>query len=178
MTQHVRSHRRFTLRDILILILAIALGLWLLRAVVLNGPLVFGPDYALTWFGRVNVSLLVLMTTQLGVLVLSLMPPRPRLRRLARRPGFLAGIAVASVVACQTVQDLPSFRPGNAVWLNNYLLSIGGAGPMASVILLLWLVGSLRGLDWRRPEWVELLGRTLGVTWILAWIIFFVRRLS
>jgi hypothetical protein len=176
MDQTASPRRRFTLRDITVLIPSIAVGCWLARTFVLNAPRIFGPDYAIEWVGWVNLSLMVLMTTQLGLLLLALMPPRPRRRRLARQPGFMAGVAVASVVVAQTVQDLSRFERNGAIWLNNYLLSISGSGRMAPSILLLWFVGSLQGLDWRRPGWPELLGRLLGVIWVFVWVFFLVRH--
>ena len=117
------------------------------------------------------------MTTQLGLLALSLLPPRPRRQRLARQPGFLAGLAVASVVITQTVQAIPSFKPNGAIWLHNYLMSISGAWRMAPVILLLWFLVALQGPNWRQPGWDELLGRLFGVIWVLAWVFFLVRNL-
>jgi hypothetical protein len=158
-----------TLRDVAVLIVAIAPGLYLGRVFLDNYAKVFGAQPKTGWLW-LSLGLMTLQTAQAGVLMLALLPPRPRLRRLARRPGFLADLAVVWVGAFQAAQALAApVRTPRAVWINNTLLEISGSSRVASAVLLAWLIAALIGPSWRRADWVEVLGRALGLAWVIAW---------
>jgi hypothetical protein len=177
MGQRSTTRRRFTLRDTAILVASTGVGLWLGRSYLFNESTVFGTTgLARGWWSWAAAAWMVLMPVQLGLLGLSVVPPRPRLRRLARQPGFLAGVAVASTVATNVVQAATTFatymtRGANpfATWLHNNLIAISAPYRLAPVILLAWVIVALQRGCRRSHDWVETSARLLGVAWIIAW---------
>lgn len=171
-----KERRPLSLFDLLILVAATGIGFGLIRAFAyvegLRSPPV-GP------FERETIlvsACLILMTLSLGTLAASLAPPRPRLRRLSRRPGFLAGVAVAANALFQCLsRGVPWLARGagmpGAWWTraHNLLASLCLPSFVAQAILLAWAVGLLHGFS-RRRDWIERLGRALGLAWIAAWI--------
>ena len=173
-----RPPRRLAIRDLLILVAALAVGASLARAClevdrVLGLPVSLGSRTAI-----VAASSLTLVALSLGTLAISLVPPRPPIRRLVRHPGFLSCLAVASNVASQTVQracSLLTVRPSTTrqwyVESHNYLYSLWVPFFVAHSVALACLIGMLGGLRLRGADWVAMLGRVLGAVWIVYWIV-------
>ena len=131
-----------------------------------------------------------------AVLALGLRPPRPPLRRLARRPGVVA-CAVASIgllgvglwVASNAFRDRNALRVTEAVKDEN-LINITFIIMQEAVWLMAfpayadrigfavaggWIALALTG-QWRpRPEWHDRLGRALGGIWIGAMALLWLR---
>ncbi len=177
MGQRDTTRRRFTLSDTAVLVASTGVGLWLGRSYLFNEQTVFSTmGVARTWWSWALAACLVLMPVQIGLLGLSLVAPRPRLRRLARQPGFLAGVAVASTVATNVLQAAANFMPYMAggsnrspAWLHNNMIAISAPYRLAPVILVAWVIVGLQG-GWRRShDWVESSARLLGGVWIIAW---------
>jgi len=168
--------RRFKLLDGMILVAATAAGLaalrtystyllsgsrsrsvpppWALPALVVARGIVWGSPIAAMW--------------SLFATAISLRPPRPRLRRLAARPGILACWAASLGLVL-----------GLGVTLN-FALNLGpGSNPerfLVFCLLIAYPVGftvagawaaSAWGGRWRpEPRWLDRLGRALGLYWI------------
>lgn len=180
-TAKATARRRFTLLDIAILVAASACGL----AVVgwLNS-LIKGQDagnilgylvrlYVSRQFGEAGTIAVMLALPMMAAWTMALIPlrlirPRPRFRRLACQPGWMAccavvlalGIAAAisgAVLAIQGRAQALSLLEGSPV----LTLAFGPA------VLASWMALIL-GRRWRpEPSWVDRLGRILGVVWVL-----------
>lgn len=174
------AKRPVLLGDAILLIAATAVGFWSARMLVESDAAIIPASKREAWRAWVGASYLVLLGVSLGVATLRLRPPRPPIRRLARQPGFLAGIAVVSVVALATVLSVldwftfwsPMLPAGAVVsnWLHGYLLSASGPWNVGFAIALAWMIGGLQGFRWARPDWVEWAGRLLGASWVLYWL--------
>jgi hypothetical protein len=163
--------RRFGLLDLMVVIAAIALGLAPFRMLERGLDQVLGPSLdqgRITRFETYAVPPLAALT--LAALARSLIPPRPPLRRLARRPGFLACAAAVACLAVIGTAELgwevskrgpPQFRDTHIAFM------VGGlANPVGGTVAGAWLSLVLRGA-WRgREAPSDRLGQALGVGWI------------
>ena len=183
-----RLERRFTILDAMILVVASALAFTLLRSFVFrtlpglsNGQ------------GLLAVVMGGLVTWTPTLLWLRLRRPRPTLRRLARQPGFAASIAGTAVLALGTVtigllalirlsMQGPTQsagvapRPPDPTWWLGVVLHFGPVvGP---AVIAAWFVLAVSGR--RRPArgWLDPLGRTIGVAWIILFVINCCARLA
>ncbi len=170
-----RPRRPFLLGDAMILIVAIAVGSLMCRAYMpsfersmLHVRRASGEESMLPWaFGPPLCFVVPLM---IALIPISLRSPRPRLRVLARRPGFVACVAAAV-----------SLVPGVVVWwwwpkptLGKFLrkpMVLGGwtlAMEMTSATVLgAWLVLGM-GRRWRaEAHWIDRCGRVLGLYCVL-----------
>lgn len=168
-----RPDGRLTLADLMILIVAAAAGLAMLR------PYLAAPD-----LGAMSHPLRTIETTygiwsivaawwMLALLLIQYRRPRPRRGRLARRPGHAAccGAAVALVlgaghelvrIACHDPAGAPfSFQQ---CWIT---VSVR-VGP---TVLGAWLLLALSGRGRADPGGIDRLGRLLGWCWI-GWLLF------
>lgn len=162
--------RRFVLLDAMILIAATAFGLSIVRSqpvVFLNRPEILGGSRVLE--GLLNRTVTIeplLMMCTLAWLILALRTPRPRLRRLARRPGFVACCAATVAFALGApLCGVPIWTEAEYAVTFSYwvemLSSMIGAGVAAS-----WALLAL-GRRWRtEPSWIDRGGRFLGALWI------------
>ncbi len=117
-----------------------------------------------------------LASCTIAALVLSLRRPRPPLRRLFRRPGTVASVAVVSTLAAVALQypmlwlDRAGIRIGPntvSVWqlwrIQIWFFLPRFAGYSVAVC---WLVLSLGG-RWRaNAGWIDRLGQLLGICWM------------
>jgi hypothetical protein len=176
--------RGFTIADGLILIAGFAAGLGLMRAVA--------PDLTpgQVWDALANPREgwspwhAFAVTLELGAflfapavagwtpacLLLQLARPRPRWRRLAQRPGFVACLIATATLAAGLVitsaclwLSILEFVPGSDDFLKAGVPIgiIGGAG-----VFWGWGVMRLCGICRPRPEWRDRLGRLTGALWI------------
>jgi hypothetical protein len=169
--------RRLTLLDLMMLVVAAALGVAMARQLRLTQRVAYlGAGWSPSWLDDAS---LILLTTTLVVLILRLRTPRAPLRRLARCPGFLVLLAAsASAILC-TLEHLPALlRPRSAppkvsheLDIFNYLSMVADSSTVGGIIALVWTIGLLHGLRWRHPDWVEWLGRGLGAAWVGSWLI-------
>jgi len=166
------ASRRFTIADGMALVAATGVGLALARAYsdAFHG-IPFHPSpssWRTTDYLRTTSSCMV-ACWMLTILGLRLRRPRPRLRRLARNPGFAASCALAAGLAVGMIEAIPraiggprDLMPGPFERVSG-LMIWGGRTVLGAWILLavfrLW-----------RPErsWIDRLGRVLGWSWI-AW---------
>jgi len=175
-----------TLTDAIVLIAAAAVGFWLARLLVVSDAAVTSSlkrEAWKAWFAAANLFVLAM---GLGVLAVRFLPPRPSVRRLARQPGFQAGVALAALAVLGGMlsaldwatfwRKMPSAEVVVWTWLNVSLISVSGPWNVGFVIALTWFIGGLQGFRWRRGDWVEWAGRALGVLWVLNWVGLLVAR--
>ena len=96
--------------------------------------------------------------------------------RLARRPGFVAGVAVAWSVLFQSVWDSTRWLTHQSsnkikIVINNYLSAISLPGRLASVVCLAWIILILQRTHRSQIDWLERMGFILGCVSILYWIV-------
>jgi hypothetical protein len=120
----------------------------------------------------------------IGLFVLSLRRPRPRLRRLARQPGFVACGAVTLVAAirllgfftllARTIGNPRTFLTLSLGVLNAFSVTgsynsayfAASAFGLSVAVAAAWLLLSVSG-RWRsEPAWLDRAGRCLGAYWI------------
>jgi hypothetical protein len=171
--------RRFTLLDGMILVAATAVGYAVFQS--LNHLIGVGDVLEIlretTSSGAIGelIALLtliaapVMVSWSLVLIPLRLIGTRPRWRRLARQPGLVASLAVATALGFM------------AMVTGVALLGIGrnilGGFPEMLLLLALFFFGVavlaswvtlVAGRRWRpEPSWVDRLGRALGIFWIL-----------
>lgn len=168
--------RRFSIFDAMILVAATAVGLTLSRWVeagrVARTPFPLGRFF--DWIVLERWASLA-FAWSLGLFLIALRPPRPRIARLARRPGFLASavtvgtasagflLATAEVAIRRDPPGMshhyaPGYYLGSAIAPVPY--GIGGA----------WLALGL-GRRWApRRSWDDRVGRLLGGFWLVLWL--------
>ncbi len=191
--------RKFNLGDALIAVAALGIVLALYR----DQPyprLLFQPRGVsraeIGPFVEATVGVLTpgLATATLAVLAMRWRQPRPDRRRLTRQPGASACLAAALVMAVDLTVILVSMFAGPIVGIHDpradfltlitgqklsYVFPFGGAPGHPDVrqvglaIAATWFVQAL-GHRWRpASDWLDRLGRALGVGWIvlmvLAW---------
>lgn len=177
--------------DVLVFIGATAVGLAILRA---KGAAFVGHfygkdgskptaggafEYYSTWSSLAAVGhgymwsgLLVVMWT-LAVLSFHLRPPRPRLRRLARRPGFAVCFAAAlSYTLIWLIQyvEIAATRASTRipVWFGDFDMYVSYGPPLTAGFATgsVWAVQALGGRGRPARDWLDRSGCALGVYWI------------
>jgi hypothetical protein len=106
----------------------------------------------------------LISTWTVTALAMRLRPPRPRLARLLRQPGFVAGTSALSgfavwmpVLAIRMIRHFPGEQPPHP------FLALVTASAVGSA----WLV-LLAGGRWRAESgWIDRFGRLLGTVWLL-----------
>ncbi len=184
--------RRFSVRDMMIVIAAVAVSLWLrpedllryfalamaelvqrgsIRKLVYAIRLMLNGDPRL--FGFYTIQPMVVVWT-LAFLLLELLHFRPPLRRLARQPGFAAGCAVALVIVLvgsmnfALLEHRPDPSTPTSIKVHAYLkLTLTfSQGQCGAAVAAAWLTLALTGC-WRpRPDWLDRAGRALGLFWL------------
>jgi hypothetical protein len=165
--------RRFGLADMMILIVALALGLALagpafiiiadaIRSVPRNH---FQTLAGVVQFVRfLNIIVLNFLVCLIPAsLILRLRRPRPPLRTLIHQPGFAACAAPVAVVLATL--PLAFFAPSG---LAGQVIEIGGQGLAVAAAPLAWLF-LIATRRWNpEPSWIDRLGRVLGVLWMVS----------
>lgn len=172
--------RRFTLLDMLILTAATAIGLAWTRAFLSDFSAVFPSSHPQTgsWMllrARIHgITTCLLTSWTLALFAIQLRGPRPRLRRLAQRPGTAACSAAALIAVYQALRLLswslirpPSFQP---IWISVTMWQPS----ISAAVVAAWLTLAMSG-RWRaEPDWIDRAGRVVGACWlgvaIVDWI--------
>lgn len=173
--------RRFTLRDAIALVAAVALGLaWAqayqrsMRAIAAaTGGAVLSFSVPIRYFGPLAPFLATLAVCLFG---LRLLPPRPPRPQLARSPGFaaLASSLLGLIITAATVALSEAVAALGLGYSTVYLfhITMRTINYSAPVIAGAWLALALSGRPWRRIErdWVELLAISVGMGWLLLFM--------
>jgi hypothetical protein len=118
------------------------------------------------------------MTWTPAILILSLIPPRPGLRKLFRQPGVAAcgsatlAMAIGLIpflVFATTIGVERAMSTGFLVRRNLLILTYGRNVPFA--VEGAWTTLVLSGLWCRRRTWIDRLGTILGVVWIAGQVV-------
>jgi hypothetical protein len=162
--------KRFTLSDAMILVAATAVGLAMARA---YDPMFSGAPHAkfvkLAWGAPAGV----VSAWGLAVIVLRLRRPRPRVRRLLRQPGMVAccalvfalGIGAVWPMAHRVIRNRPVLHGLFDQLFNTIWNSAAYFVPWS--IAAAWVTLTLSN-RWRPvPDWVDRLGRVVGLYWCL-----------
>jgi hypothetical protein len=184
--------RSFTLRDLLILIAAFALGAALTKWMIpfgnnngVVGGFLTGRPWPATSLAIVEgvMSDLIclgpswLFAGSVGLVLLRLLPPRPRLGDLITQPGAAASLAVVAMAVIALVLSTLAMvmvqciirRSQNEL---SYVTMVFNNGRLlGSPIGLIWLTLVLTD-RWRpQRDWLDRLGRVLGVAWIVVFLL-------
>jgi hypothetical protein len=190
--------RRFHVLDGMVLIAATAIGLAIARACALEvlgnnlGPYPVLPRMLLTIWAYILATLPVPVMWSIAVFLLHLRRPRPGLRLLADRPGFVACGAVTLVAAIRLIgfvtllartignryytvslELFDAFSvtmsypgPVNSAIVQNSAYFAASAFGISAAVAALWLLLAVGG-HWRsEAHWLDRLGRVLGAYWI------------
>lgn len=125
--------------------------------------------------GIVTSSSLFRASCTLGLLVLRLRQPRPRIRQFALRPGSTAFVAVLFIFPLHgsRMLNIVMTHPVDGGSRISDLIEYGSwsfganTGPY---ILLVWMVLAF-GRRWRVSGWIEWSGLAVGIIWLLVWVV-------
>ena len=116
------------------------------------------------------------------MLALQIRLPRPEFHMLARQPGFGAcqaallwtifaalGVLIRklSLLTCSPPRQLEEWE---SLFQQQCLKVVGGVGP--TVIAIWWLMALSRCRHSPSRDWVDNLGRALGVLWIMLYLVY------
>jgi hypothetical protein len=156
--------RKLTLADGMILIAALAAWFALIRMTL---PLGSVPPRVLVILNLLFVVVDSLAPLSVAWLAIRLRQPRPRLRRLARQPGFAAcAVSTLTLTTIWVTGLIPKvFHIG---WIRPDFLLLIAAHCVGFAVVGSWLTLLLVGC-WRpSPDWFDRIGRALGVVAILC----------
>jgi hypothetical protein len=170
-----RVGRRFTVRDGLVMIVPLAMGLVLAQSFVTSFLLLLvRPDSTPWWFKRsglvIGLASRFASLGLVGLLVASLLPRRQTRRRLSQQPGVVAAAAGAGAMAAGEliVLALTLFRQGSISASEEYWAFIEAR--ILPAIAAAWATQALSG-RWRpEPNWIDRSGRGLGAYWITLFL--------
>jgi hypothetical protein len=170
--------RRLNLADMTILVLATAVGMMAIRhdlqGLFARPQSLENGRWVSRWSLPVALSKAVVVETWLmawtaGWLVLQLRSPRPRLRQLARQPGFLACLSTAVVTLVSgtlTLACIASSTSGNNVWLDRMVWGEWVSVQIGSAVLAGWTLLAVSGLGRVRSGWLDRVGQLIGLVWV------------
>lgn len=125
----------------------------------------------------IRTQLAVLMPFSVATFVLRMRSPRPRRSRSLRQPGTTACVTVIVVAvgnACAllaTATYMSVFGKGEhqfRIVMHYFIALYNPAIPVGSVIMGVWLFQAVYRRWQSDPSWVDRVGRSLGVAWILV----------
>jgi hypothetical protein len=176
--------RRFNLVDAAILVMATALGFWVIRdslAGLLTPPMVMeGGRWVKRWWdpvvqlNRAVTVEVVLLSWSVAWTLLQLRHPRPRLRRLTRQPGFVAcasSVFVALVCGPMMAAILASSHrsaniPGED-WLLFETWSALVSAQVGVAVAAGWALLALGRQCRPRSGWLDRVGQVFGAIWVV-----------
>jgi hypothetical protein len=166
--------RRSRWFDGMILVTATAAGLAMDGVILsdVSGP---GPGISQAIYSLLVTVLPHLVAWTFALLAIRLRAPRPDFRRLARQPGFVAcGAAASAALLCAASSGLLVLANGSRsrVALTSFVYF---TPELCFVVVGAWLALAANG-RWRaEPGWIDRLGRTIGVLWIAANLLHWIR---
>jgi hypothetical protein len=167
----MQPRRSLKTLDLIVIILALAVGLSICRELFVSLPLL-GEGNTSKW---IIVGWPLAASLTLALLILRFIPPRPRMRRLALQPGVAACSSVILALIWGTafsawlvLSDPKTYGLG-ADFLGNvseYFLRFASFGVVTAWTILGWA-----GQWGDSPDWIERVLRVLGIFWIAAGVI-------
>jgi len=177
-----QPRRRFRWYDAAALIAATALGLAMTQSCLEAWDSVrdfLGEGHVVTGFRRWGFAPVPLFASlSMTLVVLRCLPPRPRLRRLARGPGIVPGLVTLLLSLEKIAEELTSLWKMNPQFFGKldpqYVLAyptwlVGISVNTGLVVAAVWF--ALWPGRWWRPEphWIDRTGRVLGLYWIVMY---------
>jgi hypothetical protein len=187
--QTTAPQRRFRLVDTMMLVAAMAIGFGLLQSIgraAKRSPY----DWCLELFGqgslyelwdyRNKVLVFSLLATPLvamitlAVIAIRFVGTRPRFRRLARQPGLVASCASSMAILFTGIPVIVGARAAGASWDETSSMlaaedEVWSATMYAGLaVFVSWMTLLVSGRCRAERSWVDRLGRSLGVYWIVA----------
>ncbi|WP_422927913.1 hypothetical protein [Singulisphaera sp. PoT] len=182
-TRPSEQDRNFTLMDAVILIGVSALCFTAIRPMIqMDAKGLWG------WTNVLVMTVGTLVAWTPAVLILRLRQPRPPLRRLSRQPGFAAGLAGVTTLglgalamallllvrfaregarhAGRPLRAMPAHDPHWWFQVVTYFAGIVGVAVIAA-----WILLAVSGRRRSSPSWLDLLGRLLGMCWIVLFVV-------
>jgi hypothetical protein len=104
----------------------------------------------------------------IGTLSLQLRQPRDRLRRLLRRPGMAACCAATSALALGSGLAICAMRSGAASFSSKLILAFGLPVMAGSAVTAVWTLSMLSGRYRSASDWIDRLGRLMGLYWMTS----------
>jgi hypothetical protein len=192
-------HRPLRLSDAMLLVIAVAVGLWRNQVVSYSAfpwttvKLHFSVEYAL---------ILVMPhvgATTVAVLAMRMMKPRPSFRGLGHQPGAVACLVASAALLLIALWFATTMMTGRALAFSQNVTRLPGGGVIASGGVLrfpdtgrwlivygdrvgftvagAWLYLSLAGLWRSEATWIDRLGRAMGWLWIILAVALWCRTL-
>lgn len=171
--------RPFRIADALILIAALAVGAAMARPPFVSlfvwkargdipPPASLLPSF-LAYLSAVIYPVVAAVT--IALIAIQLMPPRSSCRRLAREPGMAACLAAAIVLTLALFQSIPVTRLYPDEWSRTNWLPevwIMASRQCGFAVMGAWSTLGFSG-SWRPTrDWLDRMGRILGIAWIGA----------
>jgi hypothetical protein len=193
------KHRPFRRSDAMLLVIAVAVGLWCNQVVWYSAfpwttvKLHFSVEYAL-----ILVMPHVAATT-VAVVAMQTTKPRPSFRRLERHPGAVACLVASAALLLIALWFATTMITGRALAFSQIVTRLPDGGVTASGGILklrdtgrwlivygdrvgftvagAWLYLSLAGLWRSEATWIDRLGRAMGWLWIILAVALWCRSL-
>ena len=166
--------RRLNLSDLVILVVASAVGVLILRTDhEARAANVISP-WVVPWSWQIGREVTpFLISTAAGLLVARFLQPRPPWRRLFRQPSVIACLVIITDVAVRVILRYCSWLIGSSgAAYTFYTFDLIFSGWMFSgrdVALACTILALVRA--WRaEPSWIDRAGRTLGWLAIVIWL--------
>jgi hypothetical protein len=177
-TTRPRIHRRLNLADMAILVMATALGLVAIREDLAglftrpqsleNGQWVYRWTLPVALSKAITVEMW-LTAWSAGWLVIQLRRPRPRLRQLARQPGFVACLSSSIVTLVSgplTLAAISSISTGANGWLDRIVWGTTISSQIGAAVLAGWALLGVSGRCRLRAGWLDRVGQLVGLFWV------------
>jgi hypothetical protein len=161
--------RRLTLSDILILVAATAAGFALARACMAHFGWGLAVERVAWWAQWTRLVSNVPLALTLAYFPLRLQGPRPSFRRVARQPGTVASCAVVLAVTLSALRlSADAVRRTPPLGTHNLFVSVVSHIVIAHSVAAAWMAMWLT-VGWQpRRDWVDAMGRILGVFWLVS----------
>ena len=185
------DRKQVALADLMILVVMFALGMASLRTTLRDLPLENFPRPQSSQGSRIGraqpyINFILVQGTpllslaSLTAVVVSLRCPRPPIRRLVRRPGFIVCLA-ATLGTIEAIAELGTLHYFNSdpYFLSAFDILVFGLPQIAGrMVLASWMVLALAGHGWPGRLLTDRMGCVIGMLWLLLFSSEIVRRLG
>lgn len=114
----------------------------------------------------------LILSYSVAITVAGLLPPRPRLSALFRRPGFVVGwiamLALVASMAHRLLMNPSMLGPRNLHKLFDYWVFWPAASDCGGGVLVAWMTLAAAGCWAAERSRIDRLGRALGAFWIMT----------
>ena len=167
--------RRMSILDLMMMAAACALGFTMSR---LWSSKVWETSFRRMFTQAEAVALITtwsVLPLSVALIPIRLRRPRPPLRRIGRQPGFQASVAGCVAVLLRFLGASCYLTPtwsGPTGWYN-FFLNLDPLRTVAPAVGIAWMALALSGRWCAEPSWIDRLGRSLGVAWLLGYFLWY-----